>query len=69
MAWDSRFSNYGVVKIDGSSVKVYRDSQNYTTISTFSKVTNASWAGGELNISLADGKVRRYRDSQNYSTI
>jgi hypothetical protein len=69
MAWDSKYVNYGVVKIDGSKVKVYKDSSNYTTISVGKPVTAASWAGGELNISMSDGKVRRYKDSSNYTTI
>jgi len=69
MAWDSKFINFGVVKIEGNNVKVYRDTSNYTTISCGKPVNNASWAGGELNVSLSDGKVRRYRDSSNYSTI
>jgi hypothetical protein len=69
MAWDSKFVNFGVVKIEGSNVKVYKDQSNYTTISVGKPVTNASWAGGELNVSMSDGKVRRYRDQSNYSTI
>jgi len=69
MAWDSKFVNFGVVKIEGNKVKVYRDSSNYTTVSIGSPVNSANWAGGELNVSLATGKVRRYRDSSNYSTI
>lgn len=69
MAWDSKFINFGVVKIEGDKVKVYKDSSNYTTISVGKQVTSANWAGGELNVSMSDGKVRRYRDSSNYSTI
>jgi hypothetical protein len=69
MAWDSKYINFGVVKIEGDRVKLYRDSNNYTTISVGKPVTSANWAGGELNITMSDGKVRRYRDQNNYSTI
>jgi hypothetical protein len=69
MSWDPKFVNFGVVKIEGEKVKVYKDNTNYTTISIGKQVTSASWAGGELNISLSDGKVRRYKDQSNYTTI
>jgi hypothetical protein len=69
MAWDSKFINFGVVKIEGNNVKVYKDSSNYTTVAVQSPVSNANWAGGELNVTLSTGKVRRYKDSSNYTTI
>jgi hypothetical protein len=69
MAWDPKYPNYGVVRIENDKVKVYKDQTSYTTISVGKTVTNAAWAGQELNISMADGKVRRYRDSTSYSTI
>jgi len=69
MAWDSKFVNFGVVKIEGNNVKVFRDQYNYSTISVGKTVTNAVWAGGELNVSMSDGKVRRYKDQYNYVTV
>ncbi len=69
MAWDPKYPNYGVVRIENDKVKLYRDQNNYTTISVGKTVTNAVWAGQELNITMSDGKVRRYRDQNNYSTI
>jgi hypothetical protein len=69
MAWDSKFINFGVVKIDKDKVKVYKDQNNYTTVSVGKPVTNATWAGGELNVAMADGKVRRYKDQNNYTTV
>lgn len=69
MAWDSKYINFGVIKIEGDRVKLYRDQNNYTTVSVGKPITNAAWAGGELNITMSDGKVRRYRDQNNYSTI
>jgi hypothetical protein len=69
MAWDNSYSNFGVLKIDGSKVKVYKDRYNYKTITVNKSIVNAIWAGGELNITLADGKVRRYKDLYNYKAI
>ncbi|MFN8366523.1 MAG: hypothetical protein U0Y96_04690 [Candidatus Kapaibacterium sp.] len=69
MAWESKYYNYGVVKIDGNNVKVYYDQSNYITIYVNEQITQVSWAGGELNVSLANGNVRRYSDQSNYTTI
>ncbi|MGB3849837.1 MAG: hypothetical protein WA958_07690 [Tunicatimonas sp.] len=67
--WDQDYLNFGVVKIDGNKVKVYKSTINYQTIGVGQPVTNASWAGGELNVTLANGTVRRYRSTINYQTI
>lgn len=69
MAWESNDVNFGVTKIDGNNVKVYKDRFNYVTVNVGKQITNAGWAGGELNITLSDGKVRRYKDRFNYTTI
>jgi|APCry1669193181_1035450.scaffolds.fasta_scaffold07707_4 hypothetical protein len=69
MAWESKFFNFGVVKIDGKNVKVYYDSSQYRTISVGEEVISATWAGGELNVTLKSGKVRRYHDTSQYRTI
>lgn len=69
MAWDSKFVNFGVVKIEGNNVKVYKDQYSYVTVSVGKSVTNAVWAGGELNVSMSDGKVRRYKDQYSYVTV
>jgi len=68
MPWDSKFSNFGVIKIEGKNVKLYSDNKNYITISVSKEIKNAVWAGGELNITLKNGKVRRYRDRVGYIT-
>jgi hypothetical protein len=69
MAWESKFINFGVIKIDGKNVKVYCDTSSNRTISVGEEVTNANWAGGELNVTLKSGKVRRYKDTSSYKTI
>ena len=69
MAWDSKILNFGVLKIEGKYVKVYSDRSSYTSISVGEEVINAVWAGGELNVTLKNGKVRRYKDRSSYITI
>lgn len=66
MAWDSKYVNFGVVKVEGDKVKVYLDRFSYVTISIGKPVTNAIWTGGELNVYTSDGKVRRYKDQHSY---
>jgi hypothetical protein len=69
MSWDSRYISFGVLKIEGKIVKVYRDQSSYVNVNVGQPVQNAIWAGGELNITLSDGKVRRYRDQSSYKTV
>ena len=69
MAWDPKFSAFGVIKIEGKIVKMYYSRDNYTSLSFTVLVKNATWAGNFLNVTLADGKVRRYSSRDSYSTI
>lgn len=69
MAWDPKFSAFGVIKIEGKTVKIYSSRDNYTILSFTVLVKNATWAGNFLNVTLADGKVRRYSSRDSYSTI
>ncbi len=67
--WETKYHHFGVVRIEGHKVKVYYDMTNYTTVYGGQPVTHAAWAGGELNITLANGNLRRYRDRTNYTTL
>ena len=69
MPWDSKYPNFGVVKIDGKIVRVYSDRDDYITIGLGDEVASAAWVGGELNLTLKNGKVRRYKDRNYYVTI
>ena len=69
MAWDSKYSDYGIVKIDGKNVKVFSDPNDYITIGLGEEVAHVFWAGSELNITLKNGKLRRYSDRNYYITI
>ncbi len=69
MSWETKYPNFGILKIDGRKVKVYSDKNSYITIDASKDITNATWAGGELNLTLSDGRVRRYKDKNSYITI
>ena len=69
MAWDPKFPAFGVIKIDGKTVKMYSSKDNYAALTFSVPVKNAVWAGNILNVTLADGKVRRYSSRDSYSTI
>jgi hypothetical protein len=71
MGWDKKFVDFGVVKIDKifNVVKVYRKENVCVRIRINEPVTNATWVGDELNITLSNGKVSRYRDQNNHVTV
>jgi len=69
MAFDSRFSDYGVIKIEGEKVKLYSTSSNHIYINVGKKITNAVWSGVTLNVYLADANVRCYTSPNTYTTI
>lgn len=69
MAWDIKYPNYGVIKIDKDKVHLYSSRDNYHTLTIGKPIINAVWAGSFLIITLKDGKIRRYSSRDSYSTI
>jgi hypothetical protein len=70
MAWvDTNYERFGVIKIEGEKVKVYKDQFNYITIPVNKQVTSAKWVDDGLMIISADGKVRLYEDYNIYTYI
>lgn len=69
MAWDKKYIDYGVVKIDKKNMKVYKDQFTAIPISTDSIIRNALWTGSELTVYLENGKVRKYIDQFTYRVI
>lgn len=67
--WDPRIINCGVVRVEHTRIKVYKDQYNYLTIDVGKPVQMALWNGDILNVYLMDGRVRRYKDKVNYSTM
>lgn len=69
MAFDSKYSSFGVLKVDGRSVKVYNSNSSYSSISVGYDINDARWAGSDVLVQLADVKVRRYSSFSSYTTI
>jgi hypothetical protein len=68
--WDPKFAECGVVKVEYTRVRVFKDRYNYVTIDVGRPVQTALWGGdGCLNVYLGDGRVRRYRDRVNFITM
>jgi hypothetical protein len=67
--WDPKIIHCGVVRVEYSRIKVYKDQYNFITIDVGTPVQMALWSGDVLNVYLGNGKVRRYKDRVNYSTM
>ncbi len=66
---DSKYSTFGVIKIDKDKVHLYSSRDKYHMLTIGKLITNAVWAGNFLNVSSADGKVRRYSSRDSYRTV
>lgn len=66
MAWDKKYIDFGVVKIQKNTIKVYKDQFTALPLSMDSTVRNALWTGDELTVYLENGKVRKYKDQFTY---
>ncbi|MBB4804378.1 hypothetical protein HNP37_004465 [Flavobacterium nitrogenifigens] len=69
MGFESKFINYGIIKIEGQKVKLYSTASNHIYINIGKDVANAVWSGNVLNVYLSDGKVRSYTSTSNYTNI
>ncbi len=69
MSWESKFQEFGVIKVEGNNVKVYSNSQFYLTIHVGEPLNDARWAGDAVVVNLKSGKARRYTSSQFYITV
>lgn len=67
--WDPKIIQCGVVRVEYTRVKVFKDQYNSITIDVGTPVQMALWNGFILNVYLGNGKIRRYKDRVNYSTI
>jgi hypothetical protein len=70
MAFDKKYQNYGVVKVENNAVHLYESQQNRLTLNTSGGTpVSAVWSGENVIVTMADGKVRRYTLQQSYITI
>lgn len=65
--FNSKQKDYGVIKIEGNTVKVFETQSQYANISVGQEVVDARWAGSAIVVYLKDGKVRRYTTQSQYT--
>ena len=69
MAFDKKYQNYGVIKIENGSVRLYESQINYLTLNMSGGTpVAANWSGENVIVTMADGKVRKYTLQQTYTT-
>lgn len=70
MAFDRKYQNYGVIKIEGGTVRLYESQQNFLTLNTSGGTpVSAFWAGDCVVVGMADGKARRYSMQQTFQIV
>lgn len=70
MAFDKKYQNFGVVKVENNTVRLYESQQNYLTLNTSGGTPlSASWSGENVIVTMADGKVRKYSLQQTFIVI
>ena len=69
MGFDSKYSNHGLLKVDGNIVRVYYSNSNYDNIHCGAPVSSATWAGDTVIVNYANGKTRRYKNTSNYDNV
>jgi hypothetical protein len=62
-------SKYGIIKIEGKTIKLYVSQTSCSVMNIGSEIKDARWSGNVLLVYLADGKIRRYSSQTSYSTI
>jgi hypothetical protein len=65
--FNSKQKDYGVIKIEGNTVKVFETQSQYANINVGQEVVDARWAGSAIVVYLKDGKVRRYTTQSQYT--
>ncbi len=65
--FNSKQKDYGVIKIEGNTVKVFETQSIYANINVGQEVLDARWAGNAIVVYLKDGKVRRYTTQSQYT--
>jgi hypothetical protein len=63
------YEQYGVIRVEGTRLRIYKDNNNFSTISVGSQVSHALWNGGYLTVYLINGQIRRYHDYYNFINI
>lgn len=63
------YESFGVIRIDGEYIRIYKDHYNYQTINIRAQVSHALWNSGFLTVYLMSGEIRRYHDYYYYDIV
>jgi hypothetical protein len=63
------FEKFGVIKVENTRIKIYKDNYNHQMINVNAPVSHALWNSGVLTVYLMNGEVRRYRDHYYYDNV
>lgn len=69
MAFTVEQKNFGIIKVEGRTVKVYSSNSSYANIIVSEDVSDARWNGNEILLYMKNGKVRRYSSLSTYVSI
>jgi hypothetical protein len=70
MGFDKKYQNYGVIKVENGTVRLYESQQNYLTLNTSGGIpVSAHWSGENVIVTMRDGKVRRYTLQQSFHVV
>lgn len=67
--FNSKTKNFGVLKVLGSTVRLFESRSQYSTISVGREIEDARWVGDAVIVKLAEGGVRRYVTLSQYQNI
>ena len=67
MAFDKKYQNFGVVKLENGTVRFYESQQNYLTLNTSGGTpVSANWSGENIIVKMSNGKFRKYTLQKSY---
>jgi hypothetical protein len=67
--FNTSLKDYGVVKFESTSVKVFETQSKYSTINVGEPIQDARWTGSTVTVYLRNGKVRKYSSLSFYTNV
>lgn len=69
MSWSKKEIEYGIIKIEGKSIKVYTSQTSNYTVYIGEDIRDVRWNGDVILVTLESGRVRRYTSQTSFNTI
>lgn len=65
----SKLKDFGVLKIDRNTVKVFESNSVYSNLSIGKEVDDARWTGDTITVWLTNGEIRKYTSLSQYNLV